>query len=169
MCVCPPVFPVCSVCPCELWTVAGPSSDHCEWVVFADWIRIECFSRGSGGPGPGPDRGSWCWADWPVACSNFFINVNKYAQYLFTILSILLALASSLHKQAFTGCPTILGPLCFLLFCQLLLYQNTKVGWVLKNSENLQHDRHQNFKNFRPVAHEMSSVEAPKWGKFTEY
>ena len=26
-----------------------------------------------------------------------------------------------------TGCPTALGPLCFLLFCQFLLYQNTKI------------------------------------------
>ena len=83
------------------WELSALWPDHCELVLFADWIRIECFSRGSGGPGPGPDRGSWCWADWPVACSNFDINVNKYAQYLFTILSILLALASSLHKQAF--------------------------------------------------------------------
>ena len=47
-----------------------------------------------------------------------------------------------------TGCPTILGPLCFLLFCQLLLYQNTKVGWVLQYSGNLLHDRHKNFENW---------------------
>ena len=26
------------------------------------------------------------------------------------------------------GCPTILAPLCFLLFCCLLLYQNIKAG-----------------------------------------
>ena len=25
-----------------------------------------------------------------------------------------------------TGCPILLGPLCFLLFCRLLLYRNTK-------------------------------------------
>ena len=49
--------------------------------------------------------------------------------------------------QLTIGCPTILDPLCFLLFCQLLLYQNTKVGWVLKNAGNLLHDRHQNFEN----------------------
>ena len=46
-----------------------------------------------------------------------------------------------------TGCPISLGPLCFLLLCQLLLYWNTKNGWVLKNSWNLLSDRHQNFKN----------------------
>ena len=46
-----------------------------------------------------------------------------------------------------TGCPTALGPLCFLLFCQFLLYQNTKIWWVLKNSGNLLSYWHQNFKN----------------------
>ena len=47
-----------------------------------------------------------------------------------------------------TGCPIILSPLCFLLFCRLLLYRNTKFWWVLKNSGNLLSDRHQNFKNW---------------------
>ena len=28
-------------------------------------------------------------------------------------------------QYCFTGCPILLGPLCFLLFCQFLLYQNT--------------------------------------------
>ena len=46
------------------------------------------------------------------------------------------------------GCPTILAPLCFLLFSCLLLYQNIKAGWVLKNSGNLLSDRHQNFENW---------------------
>ena len=53
----------------------------------------------------------------------------------------------ALSGQLTTGCPTILDPLCFLLFCQLLLYKNKEVGWVLKNSGNLLHDRHRNFEN----------------------
>ena len=47
----------------------------------------------------------------------------------------------------FTGCPVKLFPLCYLLFCRLLLIQNAKVGTFLKNSENLLHDRHKNFEN----------------------
>ena len=35
----------------------------------------------------------------------------------------------------------------FLLFWRLLLILHAKVGVVLKNSENLQHDRHKNFEN----------------------
>ena len=31
------------------------------------------------------------------------------------------------HRGLCTGCPTALGPLCFLLFCQFLLYQHTKI------------------------------------------
>ena len=58
-----------------------------------------------------------------------------------------LARESTWWNAQCTGCPMALGPLCFLLFCQFLLYQNTKLWWVLKNSGNLLSYWHQNFKN----------------------
>ena len=46
-----------------------------------------------------------------------------------------------------TGCPAKLFPLCYLLFCRLLLMQIAKVGSFMKNSGNLLPDRHKNFEN----------------------
>ena len=76
------------------------------------------------------------------ACYNMYnyYSLKRRSSQIFLI-------KSSRISHLLTGCPTALGPLCFLLFCQFLLYQNTKIWWVLKNSGNLLSDRHQNFKN----------------------
>ena len=71
----------------------------------------------------------------------------RYSSSWLPNYKIIIRLRHKAHSTQHTGCPTALGPLCFLLFCQFLLYQNTKIWWVLKNSGNLLSDRHQNFKN----------------------
>ena len=48
-------------------------------------------------------------------------------------------------KVTYTGCPTKLFPLGYLLFYRPLLMQIAKVGTFLKNSGNLLRDGHRNF------------------------
>ena len=58
----------------------------------------------------------------------YFLNSSTPKDHLKTELDSGVGAAQSCLMISFIGCPTILDPLCFLLFCQLLLYQNTKVG-----------------------------------------
>ena len=56
-------------------------------------------------------------------CDQEFLNKNKT-----NLDDHLRVFHSDVYQRALgTGCPIALGPLCFLLFCQFLLYQNTKI------------------------------------------
>ena len=123
----------------------GMEDVRIKWIIRRLWLLLESrIRRVDTAWRPAAPRPGWCPDIWSRSTSNYgtlaLLLVSIIIKHLGTIIiddwwlvmvsvmmSIQICYIIFMPKSTCTGCPTALGPLCFLLFCRFLLHQNTKI------------------------------------------